>query len=57
MMETIHYILTAFDGDYAVLTPVSPANAVENRVAIALLPETVWVGSKIKLELFEYVEE
>ena len=56
-METIHYILTAFDGDYAVLTPVSPANAVENRVAIALLPETVRVGSKIRLELFEYVEE
>ena len=56
MISEIHYTLTSFEGDYAVLREDSP-EGIENRVAIALLPETAAIGSKILFANFEYTEE
>lgn len=50
-MLSINYVLVSFDGDYAVL--VDEKNN-ENKVAIALLPDGIRVGSKILFENFEY---
>lgn len=53
-MITVHYIVHSFDGDYALLMD---ENNNENRVAIALLPEGIRTGSRIKFENFEYTIE
>lgn len=47
----ILYLVTAIDGDYAVLRT---AAGVENRVAMALLPEGIDAGSQLLFEDFEY---
>ena len=47
----IVYLVTEIDGDYAVLR--TPAG-VENRVAMALLPEGIDVGTQLLFENFEY---
>lgn len=47
----IVYLVTEIDGDYAVLR--TPAG-VENRVAMALLPEGIDTGTQLLFENFEY---
>ncbi len=47
----IVYLVTEIDGDYAVLR--TPAG-VENRVAMALLPEGIDIGTSLLFEDFEY---
>ena len=47
----IVYLITEIDGDYAVLRT---AEGVENRVALALLPEEVDIGTQLLFENFEY---
>ncbi len=47
----IVYLVTDIEGDYAVLR--TPAG-VENRVAMALLPEGVDIGTQLLFEDFEY---
>ena len=53
-MITVHYIVHCFDGDYAVLVD---ENGNENKVAVALLPDGIKIGSRIKFENFEYCME
>lgn len=50
-MIPINYVVISFDGDYAILRD---DNNNENRVAIALLPEGIRVGTKLLFEFFEY---
>ena len=47
----ITYLVTEIDGDYAVLRTDA---GVENRVAMALLPEEVDIGTQLLFENFEY---
>jgi len=50
----IEYIVKEIDGDYAILRT---ADGIENRVAMALLPEETDVGVKIVFEDFAYSVE
>ena len=50
-MIPVNYVVISFDGDYAILRD---DNNNENRVAIALLPEGIRVGTKLLFECFEY---
>ncbi|MDU1413126.1 MAG: chorismate--pyruvate lyase [Clostridium sp.] len=50
-MIPVNYIVMFFDGDYVVL---KDDNNNENKVAIALLPEGIKVGTKLLFENFEY---
>lgn len=50
-MIPINYIVISFDGDYVIL---KDENNNENKVAIALLPDGITVGSKLIFENFEY---
>ena len=56
-MRIIYYLLESFDGDYANLMDIDNPQNPLNPVAIALLPEQIRVGSKLKWELFEYTLE
>ena len=47
----IVYCVTEIDGDYAVLRT---AEGIENRVALALLPEEIDIGAQLLFENFEY---
>lgn len=47
----IIYVVTEIEGDYAILRT---AAGVENRVAMALLPEGVDTGAQLLFENFEY---
>ena len=47
----IEYIVKEIDGDYAILRT---AEGIENRVAMALLPEETDIGVKIVFEDFTY---
>lgn len=47
----IEYIVKEIDGDYAILRT---AEGIENRVAMALLPEETDIGVKIVFEDFAY---
>ena len=47
----IRYTVTEIDGDYAVLRT---ADGVENRAAMALLPEEIDIGTQLLFENFEY---
>ncbi len=51
-METRYYTLAKIDGEYAYLKDQNSDNEVF--IALALLPDGVDVGSKIKCEMFEY---
>lgn len=51
---SIYYVVVAIDGDYAVLRT---REGVENRVAMALLPEDVDIGTRLLFENFEYTIE
>lgn len=48
---SIQYVVIAIEGDYAILRT---AEGVENRVAMALLPEELDIGMQILFENFEY---
>ncbi len=48
---SILYLVVDIDGDYAILRT---AAGVENRVAMALLPEGVDIGSRLLFEEFAY---
>lgn len=47
----IQYVVIDIDGDYAVLRT---AEGIENRVALALLPEEIDIGTQLLFENFEY---
>ena len=51
-MESREYILSKIEGEYAYLCDVESGNEIF--IALALLPEGVDVGSRIKCEMFEY---
>ena len=50
-METAYYTVQTINGDYAYLLSDT---GVENQVAMFLLPEGVDVGSRLRLEDFEW---
>ncbi|MFI3312979.1 MAG: hypothetical protein R3Y62_03755 [Eubacteriales bacterium] len=50
-MEPIYFTMTKIWGDYGYM--ISDAG-VENMVALALLPDFVEVGDRLKMENFEY---
>ncbi len=51
-METIYYIVSKIEGEYAYLKDIKTGNEVF--IAMALLPFGTDVGSKLCYELFEY---
>ena len=51
-METKYYIVSRIEGEYAYLTELE--NGEELFIAMALLPQNVDIGTKLKYELFEY---
>lgn len=51
-MEPIYYIVKSIEGDYAYLQQIQSDNVV--MVAMALLPEGIIVGTKLKSFLMEY---
>lgn len=50
----IYYEVIRFDGDYAYLKRTDTAAGDEKLVALALLPEGIVEGTKLKFELFQY---
>lgn len=50
-MIPINYVVISFDGDYVIL---KDENNNENKVAIALLPDGIRVGTYLLYEDFEY---
>lgn len=48
---TVEYTLKQFWGDYAILVT---DNGIENKLAIALLPQEACEGDRIVCENFEY---
>ena len=54
-MEEKHYTVSRIDGEYAYL---SDENGNEVFIAMALLPQGVDIGTKLKYEMFSYeIEE
>ena len=53
-METMYYVVAAIDGDYALLKRTDVPSDTVNPVAIALLPDGIREGMRLKRELFEY---
>lgn len=51
-METKYYIVSRIEGEYAYLTEFESGE--ELFIAMALLPQNVDIGTKLKYELFEY---
>ncbi|MBQ0065378.1 MAG: chorismate--pyruvate lyase [Firmicutes bacterium] len=51
-METVYYVVTRMDGDYAILTNL--ANNQTISMARALLPFEIEEGTKLKYEMFEF---
>ncbi|MBR2444945.1 MAG: hypothetical protein IKB27_06045 [Clostridia bacterium] len=51
-METKYYIVSRIEGEYAYLTELESGE--ELFIAMALLPQNVDIGTKLKYELFEY---
>lgn len=52
-MEIVHYIVARLDGDYAILMPADGSGG-ENPVALALLPDAVTEGSRLRWEDLSY---
>ena len=50
-MEEKHYTVSRIDGEYAYL---SDENGNEVFIAMALLPQGVDIGTKLKYEMFSY---
>ena len=53
-MDTIYYIVDSIDGDYANLRRTDIESDEVKLVAMALLPDGIDVGTKLKYEMFEY---
>ena len=53
-MDTIHYLVTKIQGDYAILMPVDQLDGPENPVALAFLPDRVAEGVHLLWENLEY---
>lgn len=51
-METKFYTVTRIEGEYAYILEEKTENEIF--IAMALLPEGVDVGTKLKCEMFEY---
>lgn len=51
-METKDYILTKIEGEYAYLRELDGENEVF--IALALLPDGVDIGTKLRSEMFAY---
>lgn len=51
-METKYYTVTKIDGEYAYIFEENTENEIF--IAMALLPEGVDIGTKLKYEMFEY---
>ncbi|MBQ7906525.1 MAG: hypothetical protein IJ309_00975 [Clostridia bacterium] len=51
-METRFYIVSRIEGEYAYL--VEQESGEELFIAMALLPQNVDIGTKLKYEFFEY---
>ncbi len=56
-METMHYIVADFDGDYVHLKRVDDESGELKLVARALLPPEIMEGSKLKYEMMTYTLE
>lgn len=53
-METIHYLVTKIQGDYAILVTTDRPEPIEVPVALALLPDGVTEGTRLVWEDLEY---
>lgn len=53
-METMYYVVAAIDGDYALLKRTDAPSDTTNPVALALLPDGIREGTRLKRELLEY---
>ena len=53
-MDTIHYLVTKIEGDYAILVPVDEPDCPGNPVALAFLPDGVAEGTHLLWENLEY---
>lgn len=53
-METMEYVVTRIDGDYARLARTDANGEEDKLVARALLPETITEGTKLHYECLEY---
>lgn len=51
-MEEKHYIVSNIQGEYAYLKDVESGNEIF--IAMALLPEGVDIGTKLKYQMFSY---
>ena len=56
-MRIIHYIVAGFEGDYVNLIDLENPKNPPNPVAVAMLPEEIKDGSKLKWEDFQYAIE
>ena len=53
-MDTIHYLVTKIQGDYAILVPEGRPDCPECPVALALLPDGVAEGTRLLWENLDY---
>ena len=53
-MQTWYYEVVSIDGDYAKLRRIDIPSDDLKLVARALLPEGIYVGCKLKYEMFQY---
>lgn len=54
MFERIDYIVVRIEGDYAYLQQAEDSSAEKKCVAMALLPQEIMEGSRIKYEMMSY---
>lgn len=56
-METLDgaiYVVSEIDGDYAILTPADAPAQAPRQVALALLPDGIGEGDRLRCSLLEY---
>ncbi|MBS7061053.1 MAG: chorismate--pyruvate lyase [Eubacterium sp.] len=56
-METMYFEVVSIDGDYANLKRTDAPSDDLRVVAMALLPEKINEGSRLRYEMFEYMLE
>lgn len=54
MFERIDYTVVRIEGDYAYLKQAEDPSAEEKCVAMALLPQEIMEGSRVKYEMMSY---
>lgn len=57
IMETMYFEVVSIDGDYANLKRTDAPSDDLRVVAMALLPEKINEGSRLRYEMFEYMLE